>query len=406
MHLTRLSNLIDLPEFVKQADITAEQDVSELPRSSFADIIDRKFPIHNKVSSFLSYAYFLRQRDDIEKNAASRLDGAFKSAASMWNLKAEFMCLRRDLAKKAAAPAPATVYALTANGTPFFPVDTPANLQKSADSLIENRGKFPYPMRKEAATNMLKAGLRMSIPTRIMPEEIHRMAGMGICSKEAVQHELDRRVGLVDAKQREAAEPIQKLAFQLDALGQPDNTMLQKIAAIIDVFDRSVGLTKLYGTALPYPEDTLFSWTEKTANEIRDDCVTMITGTTYSLRELSEKMSAFGVLGNEFVEELSLVDGTLDLHKAADILPTLPRPDAATLDRALDVAGIKQASFSLTVNAKSPDWDIINQSLKSKDNLTEQEKTARDALVSVLRRAGEKAVTAKAAPQVSSILED
>ena len=99
--LTQISNIIHpLPDFVKSASLPSQKEISELPATSFADVSGKRFPVHTKSAAYLSYAYFLKQQNDFDKTAATRIAGRFQQIASFWNMKDEFENMEKFFEKK------------------------------------------------------------------------------------------------------------------------------------------------------------------------------------------------------------------------------------------------------------------------------------------------------------------
>jgi len=346
VHFARLTNsLPELPDFVKEASTDSCVATDELPSSSFADMINRKFPVHTKAAAFLSYLYFEDQKDKFTKEAAARINSKFGSAAEVWGIRTEI-----SLAKEAMVPAIektaacAADYALSAGGKFFFSVATPASVVKSADDLIECRGNFPYEMRKEAATAIMKSAVAFGFDTVDVPEELHRMAGFGLCDKEAAVAELGRRVGYAAGSRSPLAAQMSKLAAELNEAAELTPETMIKVATIVDVVDRELKIAEQYGKSFSFPEDVFFgAFTEKTAAYIRANNVSMITGNSYSLDQLSKAADALKVFGDEFHGDVVRGDGSVDLQKVADVLPTMPRDEAALFDRAMQ--SVEKVSF-------------------------------------------------------------
>jgi hypothetical protein len=350
VHLGQISRIVELPGFVKEADVKEERETADLPRESFADPIVRKFPIHTKASAFLSYAYFLKQAADLQGLGRVRAELGFKKAASIWNLKGEFKHLREQFAPKETHTKIAC--AISKNGAEFFPIDTPKNIYASATSLVENRERFPFELRKEASTKIMNAASIAGLPLSTIPSAVHRMAGYGLTTKAAAQGEVSRRLSYLrsNAHNEVLTESMKKLSevvnsIAIDVVAGED---LTKIAVALDLFDRATGITGRYGDDIPFPEDVLCAFTKHAADELSSNLVVLVNGSTYHLYDLEKAADAFHTLGNDTLSAITDITGALDLHKVADIVPTLPRDDADILDIALNAAGIGKVSMDKT----------------------------------------------------------
>jgi hypothetical protein len=350
-HFHQITKVIDLPDFVKEGSVPTPEEVERLPHTSFADQIGKKFPVHTKEACYLSYAYFLRQKDSFTKRAASRIERKFNDMARFWDIEPSMDKLADDLKPKTEKKASTEEdYALTVqhNGTPlhYFPINNRKAVAKSAGELVANRGSFTYEMRKEAAQKLMGAYIREGFPISSVPDTIQSMAGYGLTTKEAAIREISRRVNFAKTTmEKKAAEPMKLMADQLKKSGEEILTAetLTKVAKVIDVYDRCMNVTVHYGNQFEYPEDVLFKFTKSAADKVKNELVTMQNGSSYWLQDLEKASEAFNSLGDmksDFVD----MTGRLDLHKVADIVPTLPRPDADLLEAAISECGVPKAN--------------------------------------------------------------
>jgi len=370
VHFHSISRILDLPEFVKQADFTEQVDINTLPAEAFADGMDRKFPIHTKAASFLSYAYFAQQKDGLDKMSSMRCSNGFHRAKNYWGLDEEFETIDKALTEKVAERS--SKFAIVVGADKFFSINSPSEILKSASSLVDNRDKFDYALRSAGAKNIMKAAAECGLPFSTLPEAIHKMAGCGITTKEAAMMELTRRW---DSEVRPSlAEPIHTCIEALSGLesGLIGGEVCEKIAEVIDRYDRSKGYTT-------FPEDILFAFTKQAADKIANSIVTMIDGTSYRLDQLEKAADAFNVLGDTIARDIRNMDGTLNLYKVAELIDTLPRTDASILKSALRIAGVdpfgidKHAMVSLVVNRVQPtSLTTIHQKIEKRANILEK----------------------------------
>jgi len=320
-HFHRITSLLDLPGFVKEADFQQQVEVDDLDRSCFADPLDKKFPIHTKTAAYLNYAYFLDQakKGNLDDQAVLRCNNGFVKAAKYWNLVGEFQQIDQAMNQKqekvAAAP-------------------SPADIIRAGDYLARDRELYTYEDRNTLAKEIMKSAADVGLPLTVIPEAVHRMAGFGITTKKAALLELTKRY---DAERSPTlAEPLLTCieafyGLKSDLLG---GEVCEKIAGLIDKYDRS-------RNQVTFPEDVLFAFTKHAADKIASNIVTMIDGTSYKIQDLEKAADAFGVLGKDIVKALQNMDGTLNQVKIAELVDSLPRVDADMLKEALDTLGVK-----------------------------------------------------------------
>ena len=124
-----------------------------------------------------------------------------------------------------------------------------------------------------------------------------------------------------------------------------------KLAAVVDGFDKNTKLYRMYDAGgLPRPEEVLFAVTEKVARDFLGQNVETTTGNVYALDDL-EKLAVDDVrdwMGDDFADAVSAGGVYMDREKLAEIVPTLDRGMAATLDRLMSEkqagAGVKPAA--------------------------------------------------------------
>jgi len=129
-----------------------------------------------------------------------------------------------------------------------------------------------------------------------------------------------------------------------------------KLASAVDQFDKSTQLHRLYDAGgLSRPEEVLFAITEKVARDFMQHNVETTTGNVYALDDL-EKLAVEDVrewMGDDFADAVSAGGVYMDRDKLAEIVPTLDRGMAATLDRLVQEknagAVVKQAAAADTL---------------------------------------------------------
>lgn len=383
VHLHQITKIVRLPGFVKEASVDGQREqLNELPSSSFADTFDRKFPIHTKAAAYLSYAYFLKQADKCAGDTQrTRIEQGFQKAAELWCLKGEYIDLRDQFAPKAAITKNAA--ALVVEGKRYFPINDARELNTAIDDLKNYRSNFSYPMRKEASANILNAAMRMGIPVHTVDASIHKMAGHGLTTKKAAEGEVIRRLNWLDSSQPSDLRPpleecLNKLHKHAAENGVVGGEPIQKLAELLDLVDRTIGLNARYGESVPFPEDVLFGFTKSAAEGTASGTVSLITGSSYNLPDLEKSGAAFKALGQDLLDCMTDLAGNVDLHKVAEILPTLPRPDAQVLETALDKCGVqkldmsKEAMVSAAVESMQYNMPLIGEGRVSRDQIVKE----------------------------------
>ncbi len=175
-------------------------------------------------------------------------------------------------------------------------------------------------------------------------ELLDRCAGFGYCPAVSAAEAWEKRANLVRQRLPEFAEEAVKLAKSIrgGTFEARDQGRRIKMASLMDQFDRQTTLDKLYGDGgLERPEEVLFMITEKVAADFLGNHVQTTTGAVYEKMAL-DSLTIDHVrqwLGNELADAVGGV--MLDTTKLAEIVPTLPRPEAAMFEQMATAAGIR-----------------------------------------------------------------
>ena len=361
VHLHRLEIIQPLPEFVKAAERLTADDVKGIVTSTFADRINRRYPCHTKSATYLSYAYFLDSESDMQEKQARVIRENLERMATVWGIdgpNGPVTMLKRAFTKRAADAWPDLTdndYGLVVEhtGAPLklFPMPNAVSVKNAAERLYANRDKYPYAWRKIAATRILqKAAEKQAELSEDTSEYLHKAAGYGFSTPDQLRAGLLKRAAALaeNPRMKSAAAAMREYA---DAIANEvvDSELLDKVASVIDELDRRVGLHKKYVTKyatqveVPLPEEIAFATTEKQAQEKMEKVIILTNGEAFEKSELEKAgHDAFCAALGDDIEDVLFDPATkrLDLEKAAEVLPTLPRDDADNLSTALFAAGV------------------------------------------------------------------
>jgi hypothetical protein len=353
--LHKIAKLVDLPDFVKRADLIGAKEVEVLPQHVFADQIGRKFPCHTKAATWLAQLYFLEGRHLYPTKQAEQIQARISNVANWWGIGGQTKQAAQAWETKQVAvegELPDDAYALVVDyeGQKLrqWPITNQANVKAAAATLYRNRAKFPYDWRLAAARRILTKAAQLQV-TDIEPpvhEYLTKAAGRGSAAPRAAAEAIARRMLMVPVKEKAVKTAAAKLAKAMAAAkGIPHPESMVKLARIVDRLDREQGFYPYYEEAgLEMPEEIFFELTEKKAQAFRDGHVSLQTGTIIPLEALTmlDLGKVAGILGDEFTKEVVADDSLdIDIEKFARIAATLPRGDAQLLERALASAGLK-----------------------------------------------------------------
>lgn len=358
-----------LPNFVKNAAVADHDDIKNLPPETFGDVVRRKFPCHTKQATFLSNAYFQQSRDKYPTKEASHVQARIDDYAKFWQISSLTNQFNKHWTKISSFNAddgslPDSDFALVAefDGHKIrrFPMPNLLGIKMAAESLYANRFMYPYPWRKEAAIRILaraekadkealeKKAFTLNNPALRINDEAHqylqRATGLGMTHPQVAAEKVAQRWLMIKnvAAHVGYAEKLAELVQVLHTMAPQDmNTQtLEKCASLIDIIDQETGIAKHYADGVDMPEEMFFDMLSKEAEAILDQMVTLQTGSTYPIGLFAslplEKIAA--VMGKDFSDAVTDLNGQIDPVQFADIAATLPALDACVMERAIKCA--------------------------------------------------------------------
>ena len=322
--LYRFSTIIELPEFVKTASVSDLDNIKSIPSTSFADPINRKYPIHTKSDTYMSRLYFSKNQD-MYKSASYRdkVSDSLGKAAKFWRLEDSY---RKMPEKTAALKREIPIEDYTGNTIDTIVLNSPRDFEKAAIQIFENKNLFNFSQRNKISKSLLGCPFRKEAKlSDATSEYLHKAAGRGLCTKGQLLDAIHDRAALYNSKDAFYSEQMAELADKT-ASEEVTPELLEKVAGVFDFCDTELGFSKFYSNGLlDSPEDTLFQMTEKQASEIKSQYVRLINGKTLEMSKLSEEQ-----VDKFFTDYMGEIPAG-DLTEKIAVIRTLPAPDADAL---------------------------------------------------------------------------
>lgn len=328
---------VDLPEYVKTAEVEDAYEVYKLPKTAFADPERMIYPINSAATVYISNAHFINKRADIVKlygeDYASQLQNNIEKAAEILDITEDLQDYNNRLNVKQAADYEENyMMDFSLDGMPetsikLYPVKTASDLVEASESFVTNIHNFPFEVRVKTAENFVKAAGDLGVDD--MPEMVLKYAGTYYPDLTNLDHELWRRSTKLT---KEAHVDIyEQIRGDLDNMTSISDVM--KIAETCFNIENMEGLydnvkvAKLLGD----PVDMLF--TESVIKIASDLSYVEVHGDKYKLSDLTK-------ISKDKYEEAFGDSGIdpADPEKIADILPTMPRSDMKLLE---EITGIR-----------------------------------------------------------------
>lgn len=335
-----------IPEYVMKYDLPAKEASATLSDSEFADPARRLYPVDSPAATWLSYAYFNKHAMDGDLPQKAIEIDAIKErilqAASVYGIQPDITKLAEaftvfGVEKKAEVSDDNYGWvAKDSTGNVLFrkyPMFDAVGVKKASDYFAEYRHRYPLEIRKHIASNIMKAAATFNVPTTELKIDVRVEAGHGIPIRSVLMEELYERanlckdaevsIALANINELVAAAPVEELAQNLD-----------KIAEVVDAFDKTAGLTKHYNKKIAMPSDIIYKLGMDEAIKMSEDSVTLHRH-IFSIEKLAAlPVNVFSdVLGDNFVKAVMDKTGVaIDRVKLADNLYSLPKPDKAALE--------------------------------------------------------------------------
>ena len=290
---------------------------------AYADPIEREYPVHTKEAVLLSASYFFG--DNPDDTGPQQVRESLEKAAEFWDVKDEFDGIKQDLSAVRGQPKYALDMQIGGAVLRHFPWHDKASLEKTAQDFYDNRLNLPYEARCKTAENLLAAQTETGASfSSNITEYIDRCCGFGLVDSHKAAEALLERSHML-RKQSDKQDAIRKLASIVQELTECDDPATTKTAVCaFAAFDEETGLARRYGKGLELPENDIVGITVTKHAADTAGIVTLQNGRKIRVGDIDWGKVA------EFDPDLAdAVNG--DLEKAAEVLPTWPRPDADAL---------------------------------------------------------------------------
>jgi hypothetical protein len=342
----RLVQLYPPPEFVKEASHEAlHGNPEELPPHVYAMLTERMFPCHTKAATWMSALFFQDQRRKMNPSIAEGAELRLTKSAAFWNIQPAVTALWEKMAEDEAngfAQLSDEDFALVwaGEGQPkerHYPIRNAGEVKMASEWFGNYHGDFNFSDKNKIATKILAKADEFGAPVS-NSEQLHKCAGFGYCSNTDAAAAWEKRSTLTQRSSPEHAEEAARMGQALldNTFEARDQGKRIKMAELMDQFDRQTHLDQLYDAGgLERPEEALFVVTEKAASQFLTEHAQTTTGAIYEKQAL-ERLTVEDVrgwMGDALADEVATGGVYLDVEKLAEVLPTLPRDDAAMFEK-------------------------------------------------------------------------
>jgi hypothetical protein len=246
----------------------------------YADAIASLWPLNTPVETIKSAASIELQRDQLTETRYARVTAALIKRATVLcvagqvHMAREAVKTEMSTCKSAAAGPTVATYALPVYNE--LPLHTEKYASESIQSFCQNRERFTYEMRKEAATSLLAAADLFRIDlSETETDTLQRSAGQGYGHVNNISDQLGLRSLKIARQNAVYARNLADLADEIGgseahALTLSDEALV-KLAVTIDYADKTYGIT--HGEEFKIAEDVVFEYTHRVMTKAAEGVV-------------------------------------------------------------------------------------------------------------------------------------
>lgn len=338
--LTKIAEEEQLPDFVKQADTSLLANPSELPKEAFALESKRLYPMFDKASAWLSSRYFTKFAKEIPEPTRSVVGGKLKKACELFGV--EWPVAKKPEMVKLAESDHAMVEKYEDKTVMKYPVHTKEATERSIEQFGSECALYPPKWRQAAAEKLLKKAGEFKI--NIHPTSpIHKYT-CHTKSPETIKMAMSLRARYTTSPE------FSKLYRDLIEKSAQENA--DTIVDVIEVLDKSSGLSRYWDNGIPDPYLSVYKQAEEKKEDtdkdlkieaVKGECdkdeecdeteskhasqSIVLAERNVPLSQLTEMpVEWYGdLLGEDIAKEIT--DGDeIDEEKLKIILASLPRP--------------------------------------------------------------------------------
>ena len=338
---------VDMPEYVKSAQVLDREAADGLPAAAFADQSNRKFALDSKANCWCSALYFYGNQCT-SAPASPQAEDRLVKAAKVWGILDDVKAVKQAFEVKEIPVSYALSFDYRGQRIERCPCHTKEAAAASAGWLHQNRYKFPISVQKEAAVRLLKAASDATMDARAKMY-LDRLANPQVwfnLNTKVAAAITDRLSVVPMTRWTELEDELLKVAQDLNSRPSEVCRNGDLIASALEAMDVRHKLASKWGASLQHPVDVCFRVSFSKAAAQTEAVVYLTTGTPVDMRSITDHQLEKGlkVAGDDFLSYCQPDGINVDRSKAAEILPTLPKPEAHRFESAVKKAGYRPAT--------------------------------------------------------------
>jgi len=331
-----------MPEYVKAASVPTKEDLNSVLSEAFADTLNRKFAIDTKSNCWCSALYFYGNQCN-NSVASKQAEAKLLNAARIWGIADDVTNLKQAFELQTIPVSYAISFEYKGAKIERCPDHTKEAATTSAEWLYRNRTKFPIAIQKQAAARLTAKADFLNLTTgastyldKLVNPEIYA----NINSKVAMAI-TDRLSEISTMHWSPLEDELLKIANDLNSRPFEICHSGELISNALEVLDVRHKLNTKWGSALQHPVEACLQVNMTKAAAVADTVIHLTTGMPIDLTKISDYQLEKGlkIAGDDFLFYCQTDGFNVDRNKAAEILPTMPKPEARRFEEAVKTSG-------------------------------------------------------------------
>ena len=325
------------PDYLVNGALVDEKDAEALPDTSFADTVNRRFPLTDKANTWASAGYFAKTASDMGYSNLERssVEWRIKKAAATYGISKDvddIMLKVTYVPQEKKAEFDASCYCDPEHRG--FPVFDKEGAEMANRFFEKHAYKYGHDRRKAIAKNIMKKSAAYGVK---VAEQVRMSAGEGFPNREALaEHLLFRANELMERGTYKMAEELCKFASEICMCSDED--LFRNKDGLFDAIsgmDEITGIDDCYGRKFCAPEEIVFDITPDSMKEVMEDAVPM-GGDTFSAKALSElPRSLFEKVLPKGMVDGMMEGGKISPKKLSVTIISLKSPESSHLKRTI-----------------------------------------------------------------------
>lgn len=333
---------VSMPEYVKSAGVLSKEDLQDIPSDAFADGLNKKFALNTKANCWCSALYFYGNQCN-NSSASKQAEVKLLKAAQIWGISSDVQQIKTAFDLETIPASYAISFEYRGAKVERCPDHTKEAATASAEWLYQNKNHFPISIQKQAAARLLSKAdtLKLANQTASYLDKLANPDVYANINCKIATAITDRLSAISTMRWDFLEDELLKIANDLNARPFEICHNGELISSALEALDVKHGLNTKWGSAIQHPVDACFRVNVTKAAAVADTVIHLTTGMPVDLTKISDHQLEKGlkIAGDDFLSYCQTDGFNVDRNKAAEILPTLPKPEAKRFEQAIKTAG-------------------------------------------------------------------